>query len=711
MDKMHVFKRVQKLLVALLIVTMLFSPVLSARASVKGLTLNKTSAMLKQGETLQLKTSTTGSSVTWSTDNKKIATVKNGLVTAKSVGTVNIKVSSGKASSICKVTVYQPAKKIKLVSSASIIEVGDTFTVNASIIPADATYQSLTWSVENNWDTVVKKVSKNKFKAIQSGTATIVAYQKETNKKYTLEVNVQNPLGAFHMESNSSKVTSLSTYPGGHLVLKGVMDDTEDEWIEKETTFTYLVKDTSIATVDDRGQITALKTGSTNVIVTAPNGKYQSCTLTVTNELRAFQMETLYADKLYQHLGSANYGGWDLFGGTDDTYVMNLPNDQIGVFCLVYANKSLRLELYLYNKNLTYISKKTIALPYTRWGGLYQGEDGNYYVAVGQENEEENDSKIVFSIIKMDGNFKEIGRCDITGKESNTTVPYIVGCARMTMDGTTLIVHTDRERYTSDDGLNHQSNITFMIDSTTMTQSYVGTLFPYNHVSHSFNQYVKMDGGNLIYVDHGDAYPRSVVLQTHYNFSVNGWSDNYKDRPLTNALDLINIKGSTGDNETGTKVNGFELGTYNNLVAGVSIPHDTMTDTAISSYKVQNVYVSLVAKDGNSKKLIWLTDYKEGAKISANNLRMVKITDNEFALLYQIQEDETYRTGLLLIDSNGTVLKKKEYDSFYSCYVKPLYHNGTILWIDNPKYSKDSYSINEATSDTEQIQFTRIYLD
>ncbi|WP_313133877.1 hypothetical protein [Anaerocolumna sp.] len=66
-----------------------------------------------------------------------------------------------------------------------------------------------------------------------------------------------------------------------------------------------------------------------------------------------------------------------------------------------------------------------------------------------------------------------------------------------------------------------------------MKQLYVGASFPYNHVSHSFAQFVKMDGNNLIYVDYGDAYPRTVVMQTHFNFSVNGWSDDYRSKPAT----------------------------------------------------------------------------------------------------------------------------------------------------------------------------------
>ena len=711
--KLTTFSKAQKLLMVLLLVVLVFIPTLSTQAASKRVTLNKSTLMIKLGETYQLKTSNAGSSLTWSTENKKIATVKNGLVTAKSVGTTNITVKSGHSSSVCKVTVYQPAKKVKLVSDAKVIEVGDTFTITANFTPDNATYQNLSWSVETEWyyDTVLKQISKNKFKAVSDGTATIVAYQKETNKKYTLEVEVQTALGAFHIENNSSKVTTLSTFPGGHFIIKGVLDNTDVYWYEDEVTFQYSVKDPSVASIDKRGQITALKAGSTDIIVTAPNSKTETCRLTVTNTKEALQIDTLFAEKYYQSIGTGNYGDWYNFAGADNTYLFQLPNDQIGIFTRISTDSNQRLELTIYDKNLKHLSNQTISLPYTEWGGLYQGEDGNYYAAVGQKNKEENDSKIVYSIIKMDQTLKETGRCNITGKETSTTIPYDVGFARMTMAGTSLIVHTDRERYTSDDGKNHQSNITFIIDSTTMTQLYVGALFPFNHVSHSFNQFVKMDGGSLIYVDHGDAYPRSVVLQTHYGFSPTGWSDNYKNRPTTNTLDLISIKGSTGDNYTGTKVSSFEIGTYNNVVAGVSIPHDTMTGTDIYSYKVQNVYVSLVAKDGYSSKLIWLTDYKEGGEISATNLRMVKLSDDKFALIYQINNNESPKTGLILINSSGTILEKKEYDTFFSCYTQPLYVNGSILWIDNNPSSDEYYWYDETSSETVEQQFTRIYLD
>ena len=602
-----------------------------------------------------------------------------------------------------------PIQKVVLSADDQFIEKGDVFKVTAQITPNNATYRSFTWSVVNDsWFNAVEKISGNKFKAIGEGSAIITAYQKDTKKKYELRVEVRN-IGTFHIEMNHKKVNKLTAFTGGHLLIEGMLDDTEKiKLYYDQKLFKYSIKDSNIATIDEKGQITALKAGSTSVKVTAANGKSISCTLTVTAERGKLALDTFYAKKILGTVGIGCYGDDARYSNTDNTYIFELANKQIGVFKRISTQNSQSLQLTLYGQEFNYLSQKNIKLPYTEWGGFHQGEDGNYYAAVGQENENEDNTKVVFTILKLDSNFVETARCNITGAECNTREPYAAGCARMTMSGTTLIVHTDRLRYKSSDGKIHQSNISFFVDSATMQQSYVGSAFPYNQVSHSFNQFVKMDGNNLIYIDHGDAYPRAVVAQTHYNFSVFGLNNEYDVK--IQPLNLLNITGNIGNNTTGTKVNGFETGTYNNIVAGVSIPHDSITEDTSNKYYAKNVYISLISKDGTKSELKWLTDYKSDSGLSANNLRMVKISDNEFALIYQLVNKDKKSTSLIVIDSKGTIIKTKNYDVFFSCYTQPIYYNNSIVWIDSSCYEEGTWFDN-TDRDKEICQFTRIYLD
>lgn len=708
----HLLRKVPKLLLIMLLATVIFAPLVQIQASTSKLSLNKTSAKLKVGATVQLKVGNS-TSVKWSSQDSKIATVKDGLVTAKSAGTVNIKAQSGKLSSVCKITVYQPATKFKLVTSAKMYETGDIFTVTANILPKDATYQSLTWSVENPFPRFpnIKQISKNKFEAVSNGTATIVAYQKDTNKTYKLDVNIYPTLGSFHMTEFGKKTTSLTTYPGGHLIIGAAFDDPDMyRWSAIGIFFTYNIADKSIAKVDTRGQITALKPGSTDVIVTSSHGKSITRKLTVTEDKPELRRDTFYVEKFLHNTMISNYGERSGFSFTDRMFLFKLKNKQIGVFR--YVEDTQNLEITFYDDQFKYVKTKTFPMPYPEWGGIHQGEDGNYYIVVGQKDYEEDNYKTVYCILKYNSDFKEIGRCNVTGGVSYTISPFNLATARMTMSGNTLIVHTDRLRYTSKDQLNHQSNLTLFVDTSDMKLLYVSERQPYNHVSHSFNQFVKMEGNTLYYVDHGDAAPRSVVLHPHFNFKSENGEINYLTNFDITDLNLLKINGKAGDVYTGTKVNGFELGLNNNLVAGVSIPHDTITGTDISSYTVKNVYVSLIAKDGLSSKLVWLTNYKQDGNLSAENLRMTKISEDKFALVYQIRKGEDYLTGLLVINSNGIVLKKQEYNMYYSASVEPIYQNGYLLWIENLAPYDDYYWFDEEFYYTsEQSQFTRIYLN
>ena len=81
---------------------------------VTSVTLNKTTASLKVGETITLSATVnpsdaTDKTVTWTTSDATVATVSNGVVTAKKMGTVTITAQAGDKSANCTVKVLSDA--------------------------------------------------------------------------------------------------------------------------------------------------------------------------------------------------------------------------------------------------------------------------------------------------------------------------------------------------------------------------------------------------------------------------------------------------------------------------------------------------------------------------------------------------------------------------------------------------------------------------
>ena len=152
--------------------------------AVTTVSLDKTSLTLEVGESYTLvvtvsPSNATDKSVTWSSANSSVASVSGGKVTAKSEGTTTItaEAHNGKKAT-CTVIVNEPAPEVIEVTSVSLnktsltLEIGESETLTATVLPSNATDKSVTWTSS---DQSVVTVANGKITAIGSGTATITA--------------------------------------------------------------------------------------------------------------------------------------------------------------------------------------------------------------------------------------------------------------------------------------------------------------------------------------------------------------------------------------------------------------------------------------------------------------------------------------------------------------------------------------------------------
>ena len=272
--------------------------------AVSSVSLDKTSLTLAEGESATLAATVkpdnaTNKTVTWSSDNTSVATVDaNGKVTAVAEGTATITAKAGDKTATCSVTVKKntvAVESITLDKSSLELAEGGTATLTATVKPDNATNKTVTWSSDK---TAVATVDANgKVTAVAEGTATITA--KAGDKSATCSVTVDKNTVA--VESITLDITSTIMNTGETLTLTATVkpDNATDK------TVTWSSNNTTIATVDQNGKITAVD-GGTATITAKVGDKEATCTVMVMKT--DIPVEGITLDKYYLELTKGETG-------------------------------------------------------------------------------------------------------------------------------------------------------------------------------------------------------------------------------------------------------------------------------------------------------------------------------------------------------------------------------------------------------------------
>ena len=232
--------------------------------AVNSITLNKTELSLNKGHSETLKATVkpdnaTDKSVTWSSTNSAVATVdSNGKVTAVAGGNATITAKAGDQQATCAVTVSVPLESISLNKNELALNKGQSETLTATIKPDDATDKTVTWFSSNTGVATVD--SNGKVTAIGGGNATITA--KAGDKQATCSVTVTVPV-----ESITLNKTSLSLIIGESSTINATVNPND----ATDKTLTWSSSQTSVATVDQNGKVTAISIGNSIITVKAGN--------------------------------------------------------------------------------------------------------------------------------------------------------------------------------------------------------------------------------------------------------------------------------------------------------------------------------------------------------------------------------------------------------------------------------------------------------
>ena len=374
--------------------------------------------------------------------------------------------------------------------------------------------------------------------------------------------------------------------------------------------------------------------------------------------------------------GSDWEGNWKT---SATSYLYKGENDTL--YRVEYINKAIVVEQYDANRNV--IWKKTIQPELPLWGGFFAGEKYNFIV-VGQGNDNQDDSREVLRVIRYSKNWNRIDAAGIYG--ANTTLPFRAGGLQMEESGNYLFIHTCHQMYTSSDGRRHQANMNFQLYVPSMkfvtANSAVGNPGG-DYVSHSFAQFVMIDGDDVVKVDLGDAYPRSVTL-LRINGAANSLSYTSVER-----VSMLDIKGKTGDNYTGVEIGGTAVSATHYLVAGISI------DQKSESRTPSNLFVSAVPKNNLKDENVafrWQTGFTSNVQITAPQL--ITVNPTRFLMMWTEGSGNSRTLKYVFLNEQGKEVSEVKTVPGLQSGCEPIIQGDQVVWYATTGGGSVFYSIS-----------------
>ena len=196
--------------------------------------------------------------VYWSSTDPEVAVVGNGVVTGMKIGRADIVVTTaeGGFTDTCHVEVGCSVKSITLQPAKTRIDVGETAAIAVSMLPANATDKTLTWTSS---DTSVATVdAQGNVKGIDRGKVTITAKANVGGASASCEIEVYAPVTGMSVNK-----TTLQLYVGDRETLEATVIPAN----ANNPKYTWSSSASTIASVGTAtGQVTALKAGEADII-------------------------------------------------------------------------------------------------------------------------------------------------------------------------------------------------------------------------------------------------------------------------------------------------------------------------------------------------------------------------------------------------------------------------------------------------------------
>ena len=355
------------------------------------------------------------------------------------------------------------------------------------------------------------------------------------------------------------------------------------------------------------------------------------------------------------------------------------------------------------------ISKKLIPMELPIFGGFYAGQNYNFFV-FGQTNLNERDDTEVIRIVRYTKDMLRCGEVGIFG--ANTRIPFTSGSLRMAEAGDALFIHTCHLMFKNSDGYvddqNHQANMVISVDTEAMRVNECFSRISGSHcgyISHSFNQFIAIDGEEIYVLNQGDSNTRGAILSHYPMAASSGRFHNWNEDVFMfyhNAFPFAEQADGASYNVTGATLGGFAISDNCFVIAGSSSKEET-----VRADDQQNIFLTFTQKNvfhapeedvddlgritGDYTRTVWLTDFVSDSNIAVSTPQLVRIDGNKLLILWT----EDSKLCWTVFDGNGSRLTetfRSENAMLSDCV--PIQTGNDIVWYASNNACPVFYRLN-----------------
>lgn len=378
---------------------------------------------------------------------------------------------------------------------------------------------------------------------------------------------------------------------------------------------------------------------------------------------------------------SETFNRW---GSPASSYLTQNPD---GTFTAVEIDEHINIETY--DSSFNHLSSFAIRKELPLVGTLLFGKDYNY-IAFGQENLLEDNSREVIKIVIYDKSFVKIS--EISVNNCKTTIPFDASGASMAEDDNYLILHTSRSQYLDESGNRPQTQLTIIVDKSSWTVSNVLGKFQYNHTSHALQEFVTIDSGRVVTANLSDAAPIRGAFLQELDFA----------GKIIKTHSIFNVGGALAANCTGIMIGGLE-----SSHSGYLVPLSTIDHSLANGYS--SINIDGIEKENRDIYLLW-TDKNTGEMrhtclarytgvgLSGSVPYIVKLAGDNFMVLWQRFTDGAEESSTLcyaFMDADGNQIGNAyTANARLSEDCAPIFAGDKVIWYVNTPDGREFYSVN-----------------